>query len=170
MGFDLNNGFLYMQNTDGDLVPLGENVSGVAEVEISANEVAPISYNLYSDASLSFEMKYEYLDLLKSFCDNSMPPTGNFTMEYKRPIMVQARWHKKARVRKKWLKRFGMKPDTVKVCVDANALEYHPGHILDEQYDDSGIWATYNSFEFETNKQEYILRPDQKRRGIKIEW
>ena len=169
MGFDLNGGFLYMKNINGDLVPLAENVSGVAEVEMSAKEVAPISYNLYNNASLSFEMKSSDLDLLNNLCGDPVP-TGNFTMEYKRPIMVQARWHKKARVRKKWLKRFGMKSDTVKVCVDAHALEYHPGHILDEQYDDSGICATFNSFEFETNKQEYILRPDQQRKGLKIEW
>lgn len=169
MGFDINGGFLYMKNINGDIVPLGENVSGVAEVEMNAEEVAPISYNLYNSASLSFEMQLPDLDLLNNLCGNPVP-TGNFTMEYKRPIMIQARWHKKARVRKKWLKRFGMKPDTVKVCVDANALEYHPGHILDEQYDDNGICATFNSFEFEANKQEYVLRPDQQRKGLKIEW
>jgi hypothetical protein len=169
MGINLSDGALYMKRADEAPVLLGDNVYGVAEVEMSADEVTPMSYHLYNNASLSFEMQLPDLDLLNNLCGNPVP-TGNFTLEYKRPIMIQARWHKKPRINKKWLKRFGMKPDTVKVCVDANVLEYHPGHILDEQYDDNGICATFNSFEFEANKQEYIFRPDQLRRGIKIEW
>ena len=150
----LNGGSLYMQKPDGDFTLLGENVSGVAEVELSADEVAPISYNLSSDVSLSFDMTYEDLNLLNSFCNSSVP-TGRFTLQYEHLIMIQARWHKKARIRKKWLKRYGMKPDVVKVDVYANAINYNP---ID------------GSFDFEENKRRYIFRPDQKRRGIKIEW
>lgn len=168
MGYNLSGGSLYVIKNDQQEL-FADCLSGIADVELRADEIAPISYSLNNNASLSFEMKLSDLDLLNNLCVNPVP-TGNFTMEYKQPIMVQARWHKKARVRKKWLKMFGMKPDTVKVCVYAHALEYYPGHILDEQYDDNGICATFDSFEFETNKQEYILRPDQKRRGLKIEW
>lgn len=150
----LNGGSLYIQKSDGDSILLGENVYGVAEVEMSADEVAPIAYNLNSSASLSFEMKAEDLDLLNSLCGN-LVPTGEFILQYEHPIMIQARWHKKARIRKKWLKRYGMKPDTVKVDVYANAINYNP---ID------------GSFDFEEMKRKYILRPDQKRRGIKIEW
>lgn len=147
-----------------DGIPFIENVE-----ECCTSETPSHSYSLYSLSSVSFEVTGVDLALLNDFC--SIPqPGGNFTMMYHRDIMVQARWHKKPRVRKKWLKRFGMKPDTVKVCADANVLEYHPGHILDEQYDDNGIRATYDSFEFETNNLKYIWRPDQMRRELKIEW
>jgi hypothetical protein len=48
-----------------------------------------------------------------------------------------------------------MKPDTVKVRINATVGEYHT---------DDG------SFDFEADKYEYVWRPDQMRRGIKIEW
>ena len=150
----LNGGSLYIQKSDGDSILLGENVYGVTEVEMSADEVAPIAYNLNSSASLSFEMKAEDLDLLNSLCGN-LVPTGEFILQYEHPIMIQARWHKKARIRKKWLKRYGMKPDIVKVDVYTNAINYNP---ID------------GSFDFEEMKRKYILRPDQRRGGIKIEW
>ena len=79
----------------------------------------------------------------------------SFTMQYYVPIMVQARWHKKRRICKKWLKRYGMKPDKVLVTMDASAIEYD---------------ASDNTVEFNTKQWTYIWRPDQLRRGLKIEW
>lgn len=76
-------------------------------------------------------------------------------MEYLIPIMVQARWHKKPRIRKKWLKRFGMKTDVIKVKVNATAGEYHTND---------------GNFDFEIDDMQYFWRPDQKRRELKIEW
>lgn len=167
MQMKLGKGNLYA--TIGDqTMRLGEGIPYIEELELSAKEALSKTYGLTNSASMSFEVSGINMELLNNVF--GMPPNGKFTMQYKEPIMVQARWHKSPRIRKKWLKRFGMKPDTVMVRVDATALEYHPGHILDEQYDNSGICATYNSFEFETDRQEYVLRPDQKRRGLKIEW
>jgi hypothetical protein len=86
---------------------------------------------------------------------NMPQPNGKFTIEAYINIMIQARWHKKARVRKKWLKRFGMKPDTVKMRANATAGEYHT---------DDG------SFDFESDIPEYLWRLDQLRRDLKIEF
>ena len=148
---------------------LGDSLPYTEEIELSAKEHLSHQYHLNATSSMSLQTDSINLELLHDIC-NMPPSNGKFTMECFVPIMIQARWHKKPRIRKKWLKRFGMKPDTVKMRMDATALEYHPGHILDEQYDDRGICATFGSFEFETNNQEYLWRPDQKRKDLKIEF
>lgn len=169
MNFELNGGSLYIQDINNEPTLFADNVYGVAELQTSVTEELPIHYDLKNSASISYEMQYFDLDLLNKICDNS-GLSNYFILQYQRPIMIQARWHKKSRTRKKWLKRYGMKPDSIRVNAHANVLEYHPGHVLDEQYDNRGICATFGSLEFETHNQEYVLRPDQKRRDIKIEW
>ena len=51
--------------------------------------------------------------------------SSEFTCEWDTPILVQARWHKKARIRKKWLKRYGYKEDVVKTIATARQGEYN---------------------------------------------
>jgi hypothetical protein len=51
--------------------------------------------------------------------------SSEFTCEWDTPILVQARWHKKARIRKKWLKRYGYKEDFVKTIAKARQGEYN---------------------------------------------
>ena len=172
MPIELNKGEFYIMQGD-KCISLGE---GVAETEFveSEDKSRPMMYSLNGSAELSGSTVNVNQDWLNNLVAPTTP-TNNFTMEYDMPIMIQARWHKKPRIRKKWLKRFGMKPDTIKVYMDVcNVcnLEYKPGRILNEQHDDSGICATFDSveFAFEANKLEYILRPDQKRKGLKIEW
>lgn len=168
MDLELNKGTFFV-TTEDKTIKLGDGIPFIEEIELSASENLSHEYHLYNPPSVSFEVSSVDLTLLNDFC-NMPRPNNKFIMNYQRDIMVQARWHKKARIRKKWLKRFGMKPDTVQVYADATVLEYHPGHVLNEQYSDSGICATFDSFNFETDKLEYIWRPDQKRRGLKIEW
>ena len=84
------------------------------------------------------------------------------------PIMIQARWHKKNRVNKKWLKRYGMKRDTVKVEMNIKELTYEPGHMIGR--DETGICCTFNSWNFETDMPIYKYRSDQMRRNLKIEF
>lgn len=153
MGLELNKGSFFIINQD-ETTKLGDGISFTEEVELSANESLSHSYHLYNPPSVSFEVSGVDLAFLNDFC--SIPqPNGKFTMMYHHDIMIQARWHKKPRIRKKWLKRFGMKPDIVNVISNATVGEYHT---------DDG------TFDFETDKLEYIWRPDQKRRGLKIEW
>lgn len=168
MNIEFGSGTLFM-DTGHDLTILGSGLSVSAEPEISVDESDKVLFSLNKQPSMFFEVKAADLNLLGNLYNN-IAPTGNFTLEYERPIMIQARWHKKARVRKKWLKRFGMKSDVVRVCADAKTLEYNPGHIIDEYKYDDGVCATFCSFEFEANNLRYIWRPDQKRKGLKIEW
>lgn len=152
--FELSSGSLYRKDINNELELFADNVYGIAETQMSVDEVAPISYDLRHSASLSCEMKYFDVNLLNEICGNPVP-TKSFILEYSIPIMIQARWHKKPRIRKKWLKRYGMKPDAVKIKTNASAVEYNT---------DDG------SFTFTTDNLKYAWRPDQKRRGVKIEW
>lgn len=166
MPIELNKGEFYIMQGD-ECIRLGE---GVAETDFaeSSDESTPMIYNLNGSAELSGIVNVNQ-DLLNDLVAPSIP-TNNFTMEYDMPIMIQARWHKKARIRKKWLKRFGMKPDVVRVCADICHPKYKPGHILNEQHDDSGVCATLDGFEVEVDNLKFILRPDQKRKGLMFEW
>ena len=168
----IHSGAFYIQKPDGteeEVLHMGD----IREIEFtaSADETDPIRHLFNNSAELSFSVDAMDLDMLSNLCGPTMP-TDNFTIEYNVPIMIQAHWHKKARIRKKWLKRFGMKSDTIKVRADAQLLKYNPGQVLDDQHDDSGICATFDNWELEVegNKLEYILRHDQKRKYLKIEW
>lgn len=151
MGFELSTGTFFI--IDGDkTTKLGDGIPFIEEIELSTSENLSCLYHLNDTPACSFEVCGVDLANLNDFC-NIPPSNGKFTMEYLIPIMTQARWHKKPRIRKKWLKRFGMKPDTVKMRANATAGEY---------CGDDG------SFEVETDIPEYIWRPDQLRRDLKI--
>ena len=154
MGFELCDGTLYVMGSDGGQSELGEILYGDIEVDtISPNEMPEIIYNFQkaSTASFSGEMTLTGLECLgyKPF-----ELTEKFSIEHNVGILVQARWHKKKRINKKWLKRYGMKHDTVKMKAKARTLSYNT---------DTG------DCEFEVDKLEYIWRPDQLRKNLKIE-
>lgn len=142
-------GSLYLYR-DSECVTLMDGVSLIEESEFSAAEEPLKTYHL-NQKSASFEVSINDFVLLDEA--HSMP--DKFTIEADVPIMIQARWHKKRRISKKWLKRYGMKPDVIKMQTDGVTGEYNP---------DSG------EFSFETKKMTYVLKPHQKRKGIKIEW
>lgn len=145
----LNYGALYIKGDHGD-ISIADCIPYIEEPQFSASENVPKTYN-FKQQSASFEVSVNDLMLLEV-----APEVPNkFTIEADVPIMIQARWHKKRRISKKWLKRYGMKPDVIKMQTDGVSGEYNP---------DSG------EFSFETKKITYILKPHQKRKGIKIEY
>lgn len=128
------------------------------------------SYESLDKEKLTFDTSIEFNStcyingtLLQNVATNN---DSNITIIAERPIMIQARWHKKKRINKKWLKRYGLKPDTVKFEMDVDQLEYHPGEITGA--DSTGIIATYDHFDFQTKNIKYIFRNDQLRKGMKI--
>jgi hypothetical protein len=150
---DVSMGNVYL--IDGDKTTLLGTGPTTVEWQSSAQETSAPIYNLSGYPSMEFTLNTIDVGVFnKAF---GLTPSNQFTLEHSIPIMIQARWHKKSRVRKKWLKRFGMKQDTIKVKADCTELAYNP-------YDGCG------NFEFEANNYTYILRPDQQRRGIAIEW
>lgn len=149
---ELGNGTLYMVGSNGKQSILGDIVCGSVEVDTcSPNETPDIHYHLANAANMSLEMSAIDLDCLAY---KPFESSKDFWFEYKIDILSQARWHRKKRINKKWLKRYGMKPDTVKVRARARALNYE--YLAGE-------------FDFETDSFEYIWRPDQKRKHLKIE-
>ena len=121
--------------------------------ELSADETAPLKYHIDTDAEFSATMIG--IDLAPTYDYSIMQfPNEKFVIEHQMPIMIQARWHKNKRINKKWQKRYGMKSDTVRIRANATIGEYH---------------ADDGSFDFEADELEYLWRPDQKRKGLKIE-
>ena len=151
MDMNFQIGSIYM--TDGDKTTLlGSGIPFTEEIEFSANENPTRLYHFNDTPSLSLEIHGVDLEKLNNFYD-AYYPNRKFTMEADVNIMVQARWHKKKRIRKKWLKRFGMKPDTIKMITKATVCSYNKD----------------GSFEFETDKLDYVFKPYHMRRGLKIE-
>ena len=143
-----------MMELDGRQSKLGDIFSGDIEVDtLSPNDMPEIIYNFQKamTASFSGEMTLTGLDCLGY---QPFEPTEKFSIEHNVGILVQARWHKKKRVNKKWLKRYGMKTDTVKMKATARTLSYN---------------IETGDCEFEVDKLEYIWRPDQLRKNLKIE-
>ena len=154
MGIELNGGSLYINAMHDEAVKLSDNLNISMEYELSAAEVPPISYKATQSAEFSCELSYIDLDILNDI--SPLMPFNKFTLQYYINIMTQRRWHKKARINKKWLKRYGMKPDTVKAMADAAILDYD--------------YSTDCSFELDCSNHRYILRSDQQRKGLKIAW
>ena len=153
MSIEFNSGSLYIMDCDGEPVKLGDSLDIYMEYEISAKEAESISYQVNQSASFSYELSSIDLSLLEHLSPTT--PSDKFMLQYNIIIMCQKRWHKKARVNKKWLKRYGMKPDTVKVLAHATALDC-----------DTSDW----SFELDCSDHKYILRSDQQRKGLKMTW
>lgn len=154
MGIELSSGAVYITSPYHDPIELGNNLDVSIEYEISDKEVETISYKAYQSAEFSYELANIDLEFFNNI--STFKPSDKFTLQYNTTVMRQKRWHKKARVNKKWFKRYGMVPDTVKVMTDATTLDYN----CCQDY----------SFELDCSNHKYILRSDQQRRGLKIVW
>lgn len=134
---------------------LGHGDLYVTDIPMSQYEEQAINLllEIHKPAEISCEIKAVDLNLLNDI--GAAPLFDNLiTLTYQKPIMIQARWHKKHRTRKKWLKRYGMKPDTVEVFCNAETYDY-------------GYCA--NTFDIDANSFKYNWKPHQQRRGLKIE-
>lgn len=152
--YNVYNSTLYMMNPNGEQVKLGDSFYGDVEIDACGpNEISDIYYNLTNAASASFSCEMT-LAGLNCLGNKPFEPAEKFNIEHGVGILVQARWHKKKRINKKWLKRYGMKSDTVRMKVAARTLSYN---------------TETGECEFEADKLEYIWRPDQKRKNLKIE-
>ena len=134
---------------------------------MSAKSNPPVIQSLITNHPAEFTCENVQLNtlLLDSMLEAPKTPVKVY---WDMPIMIQARWHKKSRVNKKWLKRYGMKPDVIKVEMNIKELTYEPGYTVG--YDETGIRSTFNSWNFETDIPIYKYRPDQMRRNLKIQW
>lgn len=145
--------------TGGTLMYNGDVLWNVCDMEV-ATEVEPSSltkekFSLTHEATFNLDLKCDspiplYVDSLNSKASY---------ITYSVPIMIQARWHKKKRINKKWLKRYGMKKDTVLVKCDVESIDAHPDPIITK----TAEW------DFTLTNMQYKFRLDQLRKNIKIE-
>lgn len=155
MGFELGTGFLTMIDRDtGEQFDLGEVAPMEMEVEEWSNKEEPLKIIKGFTNSATFTCESPTI-VNKELFDKLLTPSTSsaFAMEWDTPILVQARWHKKSRIRKKWLKRYGFIEDVVKTVAKANCGDYN------KETGETNI---------DVDSIQYIWRPDQKRRGLKI--
>lgn len=120
MELELGTGTLTMMNREtGEVHDWGEITPMSLEQEVwSPNEEPEKTIKgIFNSATISGIDATINQDLLNELC---MPSRSlGFIIEGERPILIQARWHKKARIRKKWLKRYGYKEDGLKTIMKA---------------------------------------------------
>lgn len=120
MEFELGTGTLTMMNrVTGEVYDWGEITPMSFEREDWSPKEEPEKTikGVFNSATLSCEGAYINKNLFDELCAPSR--SLGFTIEGETPILIQARWHKKARIRKKWLKRYGYKEDKVKTIMKA---------------------------------------------------
>lgn len=134
------------------------NVTIESEVDTSSLTKEKLSFN--HEASFECELT-DCSSLLNYVTDLNDKP---YYVEYYIPILVQARWHKKPRINKKWLKRYGMKKDKILVRADVNSFgqdtSRDPYSLMESEAVECSMAISNMRFEF---------RPDQLRRNLKIE-
>lgn len=135
-----------------------DNINSVVTTEVDpyslSQEVPTFNHEAYFEAEL-----IDIPPLLTYTTDLNDKP---LSIAYTVPAMVQARWHKKPRINKKWLKRYGMKKDTVVVIYNVESV-YPSTH-----YDPLGM-VEHVEYGMTLGSREYKFRPDQLRRNLKLE-
>lgn len=153
MGIEFGGGTLYIVEPDNSLLRLSNNLCGCIEIDTcSTNTTQDAILYLQNAASASFSSEMTLAGL--GFLDyKPFEPAKTMNIEYDIGVSIQAKWHKKKRINKKWLKRYGMKSDKVKIKVTVRTFSYN---------------TETGDYECEADKFEYIWRPDQLRNGLKI--
>lgn len=137
---------------------MDDNVNGLVETEIESSSLSQEVLTFNHEATFEAEM-IDCSPLLSYTTDMFDIP---LYMEYKIPVMVQARWHKKPRINKKWLKRYGMKKDTVLVRCNVES-------VIPNTYHDPLGMTEHVEYGMTFSNMEYKFRSDQLRRNLKLE-
>lgn len=137
-----------------DLDGIG-NVTIESEIEPSSLSKEVLEFN----HSASF--KGELIDCSMFNYNTTKLNDKPFYIECHIPIMIQARWHKKPRINKKWLKRYGMKKDSVLVKCDVLSIQTNT--------ECENPYEIEHKFNLDLDSMKYKFRTDQLRRNLKIE-
>lgn len=133
------------------------NINGFIESEIEPYSLGQEVVKFNHEATFEAEMM-ECSPLMTYTTDLSNRP---LSIEYRTPIMIQARWHKKPRINKKWLKRYGMKKDYIVTRCDIISMETNN--------DCKNPYEIEHRFNINLSSMEYEFRPDQLRKNLKME-
>ena len=154
------------QILDKDTLETIADLDGIGNVTIESE----IELNSLSKEVLEFNHSASFVGELTD-CPSLLNYSTDFNnqplyIEYYIPIMVQARWHKKKRINKKWLKRYGMKADKVLVRCDVDSISSDNSY---DPYDPYDLTVPHGfNVELEFSNMQYKFRQDQLRRNLKI--
>lgn len=143
---------------EDNLFPICDIGEVIIETEIEPSSMVQETLTFNHEATFSAEVDYNS-DLFSHVTDAYNNPTY---LEFDVSVMVQARWHKKRRINKKWLKRYGMKKDTVHMRCEVKSVGSdinRDPYCLTEHVD---YYCTFDNM-------ECVLRPDQLRKNLRIE-
>ena len=153
------NSFQILDIDTSDPIAEFSNIGNVTiESEVEPNSLSKEKLSFNHEASFECELT-DCSSLLNYVTDLDDKP---LYVEYYIPILIQARWHKKPRINKKWLKRYGMKKDKVLVRCDVDSIS------SDNSYDPYDLIES-NGFNLELSNMQYKFRLDQLRKNLKIE-
>jgi hypothetical protein len=153
------NSFSMLDPSNGEVFYKSDNISDmVVDTYIDSSSLSQETLSLSREATFSAEL-VDCSPLLTYETNIFDKP---FYVEYNIPIMVQARWHKKPRINKKWLKRYGMKKDNILVRCNVESL--YPNTQYDPLY-----MTEHVEYGMTLSNMEYKFRPDQLRRNLKLE-
>lgn len=102
---------LYDTLTNEEIMFITE--SDYLELHLNSNEYIQGNQKFFAEATLSIKnanINYDSLHKILEMDTSAKPDSYSFQLY----VMVQARKHKKKRINKKWLKRYGYKPTVVK--------------------------------------------------------
>ena len=153
---ELKSGSLTMLRNDEPICEFN-NVNGFIESEIEPYSMRQEVLTFNHEAT--FEAELESCSPLMTYTTDLCGRP--FYIEYKTPIMVQARWHKKPRINKKWLKRYGMKKDYISTRCDVISMCTNT--------DCENPYEIEHKFNLNLGSMEYEFRPDQLRKNLKME-
>lgn len=152
MELELGAGTLTMMNKEtGKIYDWGE----ISPMSLEREEWSPHEEpektikGVFNSATISCIDTTINQDLFNELCKPSR--SLGFIIEGERPILIQAHWHKKARIRKKWLKRYGYKEDRVKTIMKAKYGEFN---------------TETGECDIEVESIEYIFKPYQLQREV----
>ena len=161
MGIQMNSGIMMLNNTEMFSIES-------PTIELSATEEVdnPVvaTFNPCTSAELSVSTDCINAELLSEIIQNNSYP---FSVEFNAPILVQARWHKKWRTRKKWLKRYGMKEDTIQVKGMIESIEEIPEEPVIKC--ETGLITTFPGYQYTFKEISFIFNEYQMRKGMMME-
>jgi len=131
--------------------------NAVVETEVDTCSLSNEKLSFTHEAT--FDVNAEDISLLNYVTDFNDNP---LYIEYNTPIMIQSRWHKKKRINKKWLKRYGMKKDSILIKCDVESISPNINH-------DPYYLTEHVEYGMTLSNMQYKFRQDQLRKNLKIE-
>ena len=154
-----SSGTLYLSDSNNIQMKLLDDAIPEFDVVMSDKKEPKVFHMLHTPSEL--EITLTDVDMNMPLFHKMCAPS-TYTKQkihWNRSIMIQARWHKKYRTNKKWLKRYGMKHDEVTIEASVDSCSNSMSHTKYMQ-----------KYEFDINSLVLHFRQDQMRKNLKIEF